>query len=346
MSDLELPQTIDPDTTADANEVQQNYTAIVAHVNANLVNKFGTVEMENPLVLSGDPTSDDEAANKGYVDAVMPVGAIMMFASNTMPSAEWKLCNGQTLSIATYPKLSALLGNTYGTAPVGSFRLPNFSSRLPIGKATGSTDGRFDTLGHAAGNWQVPMPNHQHTIAHDHGTADTSNEDTNHYHKHVHTHTINHNHPSLAVTTASTQGTHNHAVRTRTGPIPGAGPLETALEGSDVNFNNTGNIANGGTASGAHQHSFTIDLPVTTGLVSAGLSEDMTTGQLDLAGTAAAHHKHSVNVTAAPATVLSGFEDKTITYDANPVTGPDLTSNVEHIPPYLTINFIIKVDPQ
>ena len=65
---ISLPNTIENDSPADAAEVQQNFTALQAHVNTNLIDRNGSVAMNQPLTLFGDPTQPNHAANKDYVD--------------------------------------------------------------------------------------------------------------------------------------------------------------------------------------------------------------------------------------------------------------------------------------
>ena len=67
---LILPNSIENDTPADAAELQQNFSTIQSYVNTNLVNRDGSVALTAPLLLPGDPTLPNQAANKGYVDGV------------------------------------------------------------------------------------------------------------------------------------------------------------------------------------------------------------------------------------------------------------------------------------
>ena len=69
MTTLNVPNTLSNGSTADASAVQQNFDAIETHVNTELLNRDGSVAMTGQLGLVGDPTSDDAAARKAYVDA-------------------------------------------------------------------------------------------------------------------------------------------------------------------------------------------------------------------------------------------------------------------------------------
>lgn len=57
-----------------------------------------------------------------------PVGTVLPFLgadTADLAAQGWLPCDGSTAIEATYPELAAVLGNAYGNAPVGSFRLPD-----------------------------------------------------------------------------------------------------------------------------------------------------------------------------------------------------------------------------
>ncbi|WP_199275639.1 phage tail protein, partial [Pseudomonas corrugata] len=64
------------------------------------------------------------------------IGTIQPFAFNFAPR-DWALCNGQTLSLAQYQTLFALIGVTYGGDGQTTFLLPNLQGRMPIGQGNG-----------------------------------------------------------------------------------------------------------------------------------------------------------------------------------------------------------------
>jgi microcystin-dependent protein len=61
----------------------------------------------------------------------VPVGAILMHCSNTIPN-NWLICDGSTFSSVTYPKLAEVLLNNYGSISGTDYRLPDFRGRIPI----------------------------------------------------------------------------------------------------------------------------------------------------------------------------------------------------------------------
>jgi microcystin-dependent protein len=95
------------------------------------------------------------------------IGTIQSFAFNFAPR-DWALCNGQTLSLAQYQTLYALIGVTYGGDGQNSFMLPNLQGRLPIGQGQGpGLSPRV--IGQMAGTESVTatlnnLPNHTHAL--------------------------------------------------------------------------------------------------------------------------------------------------------------------------------------
>lgn len=64
------------------------------------------------------------------------LGEIRMFAGNFAPM-NWAYCEGQTLAIADYTALFAIIGTYYGGDGRTSFALPDFRSRVPVGVGMG-----------------------------------------------------------------------------------------------------------------------------------------------------------------------------------------------------------------
>jgi microcystin-dependent protein len=95
------------------------------------------------------------------------MGTIQPFAFNFAPNG-WALCNGQTLSIAQYNALFALLGTYYGGNGTTNFQLPNLQGRVPMAQGNGlGLTPRI--IGQVAGTESVTatianMPNHTHAM--------------------------------------------------------------------------------------------------------------------------------------------------------------------------------------
>ena len=69
MASLNIPNDIVDAALIEAIDHQQNYQEIETHVNANLVNKDGSVGMTGPLLLNGTATSSLEAVGLGQMEA-------------------------------------------------------------------------------------------------------------------------------------------------------------------------------------------------------------------------------------------------------------------------------------
>ncbi len=64
--------------------------------------------------------------------SAMPAGSIMPWASNNLPVG-FLWCDGQTVSITSYPGLYAVLGTTYGGDGINTFGLPDIMGRTIVG---------------------------------------------------------------------------------------------------------------------------------------------------------------------------------------------------------------------
>ena len=166
-----LPNEILNDTPANATPVEQNYTTIEQYINSQVINRDGSVAMTAQLHLVGDPVNTNDAARKGYVDTLLPIGVMLPYCGQTAPAGHWALCNGAALSTATYPKLYAVIGTRYGTGTAGTFKVPNMTARFPIGMDTAQTE--FSSTGKMGGTFIVPVPQHQHAMPHTRSTTTT-----------------------------------------------------------------------------------------------------------------------------------------------------------------------------
>jgi microcystin-dependent protein len=64
------------------------------------------------------------------------IGMIKLFAGNFAPK-NFLFCEGQTMSIAQYSALFAILGTTYGGDGKTNFKLPDLRGRVSIGAGNG-----------------------------------------------------------------------------------------------------------------------------------------------------------------------------------------------------------------
>ena len=195
MSQMPPLRTIANGQPVDATDPEYNFNTIESHLRLNVINRDGSVAMQAPLILSGPPTQDSHAANKAYVDNVLPPGVMVDYGSDVLPLdfvGIWEVCNGQIISIATpgYDRLRQVIGNRYGGTPGTNFQLPDFRKRVAVG--VDATDPLF-AIGKTGGTANG-VAAHVHTMS-------------------AHTHTINHGH------TASTgnAGAHGHTAGTDAG---------------------------------------------------------------------------------------------------------------------------------
>lgn len=194
MTKLNLTYALDNYTPANSDPVDANFDAIELHINQELIERDGSVQMRAQLMLVGDPLNALDAAPKQYVDQVMPVGIIMMHSGTTAPpGGRWAICNGGELQTADYPVLYNVIGHNFSPAgtPGSRFNLPNLRDRMPMGTGANTTIGetggfRNNSLvehHHGMGSHTHAMKNHTHPIDHDHPNSTTGSDG-------AHTHTI------------------------------------------------------------------------------------------------------------------------------------------------------------
>lgn len=161
-------------TPSVADNVDQNFTDIVNWINTNATHLDGSKAFTNvPSGPAVDPSSANQLARKAYVDSILPIGIIQMFAGAAVPSSNWLLCQGQAVSRSTYSGLFGIIGTTYGAGDGSTtFNLPNMQGRVPVGLDSGQTE--FDVLGETGGAkthtlTEAQMPSHTHVQnAHNH----------------------------------------------------------------------------------------------------------------------------------------------------------------------------------
>lgn len=115
------------------------------------------------MLTDGGVATPDFAASLGLI----VVGDIIPSASPALESSHRKLCNGQSLSRATYPALYAAIGTIYGTPDNSeTFKLPDLRDRFPVSVGTkydlgdtGGEDAHILTAGENAPHAHTPATN-------------------------------------------------------------------------------------------------------------------------------------------------------------------------------------------
>ncbi|MBI5715333.1 MAG: phage tail protein [Chloroflexi bacterium] len=93
------------------------------------------------------------------------IGEIRIFAGTYAPEG-WLFCQGQTLPVAQYQALYAVIGNTYGGDGKKTFALPDLRGRAPVSQGQGTGLSMYG-LGKAGGASTVTLsvsqlPTHNH----------------------------------------------------------------------------------------------------------------------------------------------------------------------------------------
>lgn len=264
MATLILPHEIEPFTPANATEVDQNYDRITEWINTELVLRDGSQAMTGRLTLSANPTQPMHAVPKQYIDALIPIGTIWPYGGMSSPGGGWVTCNGQQLAIADYPDLYAVLQGRYGTATAGMFKVPDFRGRVMIGLDGSQT--RFNQSGDTGGTWVTPLPQHHHSMVHDHGVFDSGGMSSNHQHS------ITHNHGAVETGAA---GGHSHQ-----GAYYNTAATETNGSARFTGYSTAEGVSHATVTDTKPDHKHGIDLPQYTGD----------------SGVAKTGHFHSVNV--------------------------------------------------
>ena len=92
--------------------------------------------------VSGDLSVTGTVSSGGGI--VMPTGSILEYGGATAPTG-WLLCDGASVSRATYAALFAVIGTTYGSVDGSTFNVPDRRDRVAVG--AGSTYARGTTGG-------------------------------------------------------------------------------------------------------------------------------------------------------------------------------------------------------
>ena len=208
-------------TNADGTQVNSNFTSVVNFLNTEVVQRDASIAFTAiPSLPASDPTTDNQAVRKAYVDNYTPAGVITQYGGSTAPTG-WLLCQGQAISRTNplYTRLFTAISTNYGIGDGSTtFNVPNLQGRIPVGKDATQTE--FDVLAETGGTktstlTTANMPSHQHgvgtilpsTIAdhvHGYGTLATAGTDLG-SHTHVqnaHTHSVS--------TSTTTTGSHYH----------------------------------------------------------------------------------------------------------------------------------------
>ena len=119
--------------------------------------------------------------NTTILQAVNPVGSVIMFAGTINPPSGWLFCHGTELNRQEYQALFKVIGTTYGSSNNHTFKLPDYRNQFLRGNRAGRTLGNVEesTLGnHIHGFGYSTGGNDSYFVK---GTQDLPNKDTLRY---------------------------------------------------------------------------------------------------------------------------------------------------------------------
>lgn len=91
--------------------------------------------------------------------AIAPSGTMVAYAGYATDPVGWLLCDGRSLSVASYPELFAMIGYTYGGSG-GSFNIPDLRGEFVRGL---NTTGSGEDTGRTMGSYQAStLQQHSH----------------------------------------------------------------------------------------------------------------------------------------------------------------------------------------
>ncbi len=142
--------------------------AATSHTHAAADITSGVIAMARLATGTPDGTKfirDDGTLQTPPGGSSAPTGSGMDWYTDT-PPAGWLICDGSSISRATYAALFAVIGTIYGSVDGDSFNLPDRRGRVSVGKDAGQTE--FDALGETGGAKThtltvTEIPSHGHT---------------------------------------------------------------------------------------------------------------------------------------------------------------------------------------
>jgi microcystin-dependent protein len=173
---LLIPHTLINLTNADADKVKANFNAISNFVNAEVIQRDGSVAFTAPPTVPA-PSASGHAANKQYVDQSVPAGVIYEYGGGSLPAGGYVWADGAYYdgNNPTYARLWAAFGTAWGGTGISSFRVPDKRGRFSVmvdgAHPLGSTGG---TATNALS--EANLPSHSHTI------SGSTNDPGNHGH--------------------------------------------------------------------------------------------------------------------------------------------------------------------
>lgn len=222
--------------------------------------------------------SEVNAAIAAAVEAAVPIGTIKEYVSTNMPSVNWVLMTGQTLTNAQ--TLNTVLWSRVPATWKSGANIIFPDTRGKVSVSQDTADALFDVIGEVGGSKNAVVVSHDHSIAHDHANVTSTAVSADHTHAmnfNSGTVSADHSHAYSGLTVAG--GGHFHNIQ-RFGTGGGS------YGGVDSGTSSTNNIATD--AGPSHDHSYSGN----TGGISANHSHNVNGST----GGISANHTHDVNL--------------------------------------------------
>lgn len=276
MATASITYTFTNGTNADGVQVNSNFNSILSFLNSEVIQRDASVSFTNiPLLPSSNPTLDNQAARKYYVDQTVqlniPAGTIVQYAGASAPSG-WVFCDGSAYSRtnATYTRLFTAIATTFGVGDGSTtFNVPDFRGKFPV--ALSAADSEFNALGETGGTKTETLtvnqiPSHTHVQdAHNH--TQNSHNHTQDAHNHTqapHTHTQDsHTHTVFDLTESGggfANGATDLLIR---GVEPSAGDRGTSSKVNSVTPTINSTTASNNSTTGTNQAEIAINIATT-----------------------------------------------------------------------------------
>lgn len=330
IGEIKIAQTDDNTIdTATGNLILNSVTGSNVSISTN-TSISGNVSINGDSAITGSQTISENlvvsgSISAGYLSApnISPVGSIVLWPGSTLPSSDWRFCNGDALNRTTFGELFDVIGIIYGNGNGSTtFNIPNLIEKFVVGSST--SNAKYD-LGLTGGSESVNLtianlPPHNHP-------GSTSSEHLGHSH------------------TVVSSGAHIH------GAVNPANPA-TGFTGYDNAEHNHG--ATTGNANAPHSHSYS--RPPTSGIGRGTGNNLVSNFPLISASTSTENAPHSHPVTVNPRAVPHRHEipntNSNHTHTINPNGAHNHTITIasqggntahENLPPFISLNYIIRV---